>query len=236
MTSIGNTTFQRFPARSHNWATGMNNNMIKASALLPRSAKSRTTPLPASAADGDCYIVPETNVIAIWYSDQWWTITPSAGMWFYIEDANEFALMKSPQEGWITAIDLDDVPPPIERTLSFYAPGIMRRYTTLFNYVCAMEFTIPANAEGSFAKLDVPPVGGDVVFTMQTSKGAGQITFLEGETEGTFTLPNELVLHAVLNETLYARADTLTVRTGVNLFGAEGLSVSIRGKIRAMDE
>lgn len=233
--NIGGFTFLRFPARSHGWAEGMNNNAVKASALLQPAVLSRTTPLPVTASDGDCYIDPATNRICLWVAGEWYQISPRTGAWVYVKDANEYAHFNDANQ-WVTALDLDGPHAPIERTLAFYNPGLIRPNSLLFNYVAGMEFTIPQDAPGTGGTLEVPPSGGSVVFPIYTRSGnSGHITFGDGSTVGTVTFPNEVVVHPTEVENEYTPADHIHIRSPADLFGAEGLSLTIRGKIRAID-
>lgn len=236
MPAIGGFTFQSFGAGNHNWAEGMSNNMLKASTLLQPSAISRTTNLPASANNFDCYIDPSSKNIATWFNGQWYTIAPRIGAWVFVQDANEYAHFNLESQ-WVTGLDLDAVPStPIERTLAFYNPGLIRPNSILFHYVAGMEFTIPANAPGSGAILETPPIGGSIVFPILTSTGnSGNISFAAGSVNGVIYFPAEAVIHASFDDGQYTPADVFRIRSPADLLGATGLAVTIRGKIRAMD-
>lgn len=235
MPAIGGFTFQQFPARSHGYADGMNHNMIKAATLLQPSVISRTTALPVTANDHDCYIDPANGLICTWLDGEWYKISPSYGAWVHVQDAEEYAHFGK-DNLWITALDLNAVHTPIERTLAFYNPGIIRPNATLFYYVAAMEFTIPANAPGTAGLLEVAPTGGSVQFDIFTSSGvSGNIAFADGSTAGVVTFPAQVVVHPSEEDTSETMAHHLFIRAPSNTLGAEGLSITIRGEIRAID-
>ncbi|MFC3724413.1 hypothetical protein [Neoaquamicrobium sediminum] len=207
----------------------MNHNFTKLSMLLHPSVTALVTNLPASAGENECFIETSTGRIGMWSNGEWWTVDPKIGVLAYVAGLDQYWQF-SPDEEWVLAFDLNADFAPIERNLSFYAPGLVRPNAPLFAYVPTMEFTLPAGAPGSHAVLDVAPAGGNLILTF----AGGTITFLDGQTEGTFSVASDYVIHPAETEGMYAQPTVLTITSG-STFNAQGLSVSLRGKIRAID-
>lgn len=229
MPHLGSMVFSQFTRYSHNWDAGMNGNFVKLSMLLHPSVKNLVTNFPATAAENQGLIETSTGRIGMFSNGQWWTVAPKIGALVYVEDLDQYWQF-NPYNQWSMAIDLNAVYAPIERNLSFYAPGLVRPNSTLFTYIPTMEFTLPAGAPGSHATLAEPPIGGDLVILM----GGSTIVFPEGQVVGTFNVPSEMVIHPSETEGMYAQPSILTIRT-TQTRNAEGLSLSLRGKIRAID-
>lgn len=90
---IGLTGF--WTAKTAGWKVGMDDNMLRLSALVQTSVLSRTTALPASPADGAIYIVPSNaaqnaNAIAVRDNAAWSYFTPMPGTRAFVRDTNSF--------------------------------------------------------------------------------------------------------------------------------------------------
>lgn len=226
--------YNLFEALSHNWAGGMNANMLKAATTLHLSVKGIVSELPPSPAPNDTYILSGTRAINVFANGTWNTIAPVAGTLAFVEDDEAFYLYDVSLV-WMKVFSLDEpITSPVERNLSFFAPGLVRPNNLLFHYIPTMEFVLPAGAPNSFATLEVPPSGGDLVLTITALLGSGTITFEDGETDGVFSVPNDITVLPADFEELYSQPQVLRIYSSGN-HGAEGLSVSLKGQIRAID-
>lgn len=227
-------SYQMFEPQSHNWAGGMNANMLKAATSLHLSVKSIVGALPGSPDPNDTYILNTNRTINVFVNGDWQTISPVVGTLAFVQDEAAFYLYDL-SLAWFKVFSLGDpITSPVERNLSFFAPGLVRPNNLLFHYIPTMEFTLPASAPNSFATLEVPPSGGDLVLTISALLGSGTITFEDGETDGVFSVPSNIIVLPADFEELYSQPQVLRIDSSAT-FGAEGLSVSLKGQIRAID-
>lgn len=85
------------------WDTGMNENLLKMSALVNLSVLSRTTSLPGSPTDGMLFINPETapsygGQIAIRDAGAWVYLAPKEGWVVWVADEKQFVVYSD--TGW----------------------------------------------------------------------------------------------------------------------------------------
>lgn len=234
-------TFQTFPARSHAWAGGMNDNMRKAALALKPSVKARVSTYPGSPSANDTYLNTSSNVIGIWTTKNksepsdpdtwdWHEVTPVVGTILYVQNERKFYLF-SPHNTWDMIWDLDGTKPSMARTISAYVPGFVAPHGRIIVYVPTIEFHIPAGAPGSKASLEVPPTGGDLVLNMN----GGTITFANGSTTGVFSVPNPITILPSEFESLFSQPGTFTLAvSGYDTYNAMGLSVTIEGQLRSI--
>lgn len=92
------------------WGTSVSEDLRTLSVLVQARALSRSTPLPASGAAGDVYIVPaeapaNANALALWDgapgSEAWVFLTPQPGWVVWIED--EVRAVRFDEVGWVAA-------------------------------------------------------------------------------------------------------------------------------------
>lgn len=236
--------FRTFGKMSHNWGEGMNINLVKAAALLSGTVLSKTTAIPPTANENDTYIDPATRNIYYWVDAhhdgeavvpaQWWIIQPTLGLQMLVADEQKIYWFNQDNQ-WQFAFDLNATHRAVQRAHNFYNPYRIRPSSVLFHYCAGTEFVIPAGAPGSGATLDIPAAG-DMTFQIQHNNSVvGSIFFEAGETQGSVNVPNEVVVHPAIQESAFVRTHTLLVRSPANTYAAEGLAVSIMGKIRAID-
>lgn len=225
--------YHGFSPRSHNWAVGMNSNMLKAAATMHLSVKDIVAVLPAQPVANDTYILTDTNQINVYADGAWQTIVPVPGVLAFVEDEESFYLFNV-ASAWEKVFDLNAVSDPIERNLSFYAPGLVRPNSVVFHYIPTMEFKLPAGAPHSYATLEKAPSGGNLVVGISSLGGNGTITFADGSTDGVFNVAGDLVFLPADFESMFSTPQQVRMTVGSN-YGAEGLSVSLKGEIRAID-
>lgn len=239
MRHIGGVSFNRYPLRSHNWGRGMNDNLIKLAILLKPGVISKTTPIPASGDIDDCYIDPSTGRIVmrvaafndseIDYPEDWVSVAPSIGVHVYVADEEKFYVYNWNRQ-WEQTVNVNQALPSVSRELGFYVPGPIRPSATIFQYVAGIEIVFAANDHRSSALLDVPPTG-DLTFNIQTSGGNGTIFFEGGSDVGIVTFAQETEVYAAVVDSMMVRPNTISIRSPSNLKSAEGLTVTLRGKI-----
>lgn len=232
MANLGGFSFQSSFSR-HGWGDDMSRNFLKMATLFHPAVISRSTPLPTSAVDGATYIDPTTGFINVWFNGEWNTISPKEGVLIYVADEQAYVHFSHNGE-WVTAIDLNAVQPPVPRSLNVYVPGRIRPDAPVYRYVAAMEFTLPAGAPGSSARLDIAPVGANVTFNVTGGSGSGTITFADGSTVGAFDIPSEIVTLPSETQGEFAGAQAFTITAPSELHGAEGLTISLRGQVRPL--
>lgn len=246
--NIGSTQFSRIGARSNVWTRQMNDNMIRATMLFNPAVESRTDTLPESAAEGAMWIDPVNNKLSMWMDSfdenipgvtnrvaGYMQLQALPGQLVYVKDEAKYYMMN--HEGvWEFAIDIDAVHVGVEREFSFYAPYRIRPTLPVFQYVAGLEFTIEAGAPNSGAHLDVAPTGGSLVFQIiHNSTVVGSITFAAGSQTGVISFPSERIIQPSHVENMYVQANVLTINAPADTLLAEGLSLTLRGKIRAID-
>lgn len=230
MPDLGPVNFNQFTAGSHDWATGMNYNLLKAATLMKGAAISATTALPGSAAQMATYIDPATGLINVMFGGAWNTITPSDRLLFFVIDENQFRQWSDDNNSWLTLPN--SLPGAVPRELGFYAPGLVRNNAVLFRYICGQEITLPAGLAGSVARLEE---ANDVDLVLDMN--GGTITFLAGSTVGVFSFPSEVVLQPTLVESQYSTASVLTISSrDVGTILAKGLQITLRGAVRPIAE
>lgn len=245
--NIGSTsTFRTFAKRSHNWAEPMNEQIIRTATTLQASCKSKTTALPTSGVEGDIYINPSDGKINVWVDArpldlvgtmapaEWYVLAPAPGFLIFVEDELTFCVYTG--GAWVEVWDLNNTHRVVEREMTFHVPYRIREDAVLFQYCAGTEFTIPAGAAGSGASLDVAP-SAPISFSIRRNNSTiGTISFASGSTTGVVSVPSQVVVHPVAEENMYVQANTLSVVSPVSVAGAEGLSVSIKGMIRSIDQ
>lgn len=231
--------------RNHAWTRKMNKNLLRVAMSYTDSVKSMTTALPASAADGDMYIDPADGKICMWvpaFDDnigdpqpaQWWRMDPGIGRQVYVQDLNKVYLYNM-SSAWELLVDIGATHQGIEREFAFYAPGLVRPNATLFYYIAGLEFTIEAGAPHSGATLEVAPSISIVLSIQHQDTEVGTITFAGGSKNGVISFPLERVVQPSHAENQYVKANALSILSPAATNGASGLSVTLRGKIRAID-
>lgn len=88
------------------WKPGMDDNMLRLSALTSLSVLSRETVLPGAPVDGEIYIVPSTepanaNDIAIRDNGAWYYFTPTPGLIAHVQDVEVYYRWNSVTSEWI---------------------------------------------------------------------------------------------------------------------------------------
>ena len=241
MVHIGSMgSYSRFSRHSHNWDTGMNRNLIKAGTSFHLAVDSRVASLPGSPSEGDAVMLTGDGSINVFLEGEWYTMSPTIGVSCYVSSEECVYLyvpgISTPE--WQLFYDLNADHPAIERNLSFFQPGLVRPSATMFHFIPTMEFKLPAGAPNSFATLDVAPSGGNLVLTITatSSGGTGTVTFADGSTTGVFSIPSDIVVLPADFETMYSTPQELTITTPASTYNAEGLSLSLKGEIRAIDE
>lgn len=239
-----NPTLTRFAMGSHAWGRSMNVNAIRTSMLLQPAVLSRVASLPGSPAINDRYLNTTTNRLCMWIDSfydgtatepaQWVELMPTVGMLIFVEDEEKFYVWRQENE-WQVAIDLNEVHQAVEREFAFYAPGKIRPSNPVFYYIAGMELTLESGAPGSHALLDVAPSGGLTFPIYHNNTQIGSVNFGSGATEGSVSISGERVIYDAWSESQQVRAHSLRVDAPADLKGAQGLSVTLRGKIRAMD-
>ena len=245
MIDIGALTQLKFAARSHGWARAMNQNLIKQAMTFGPAVESMTTNLPASAPDGTMYIDPTSKKLCMWldaFDDQdpgvspagWYAALPSRGLLVYVRDQNKY-YMWNYSNAWELAIDVGATHRGIEREFAFYAPGLLRPSSTLFYYVAGLEFTLQAGAPNSGAHLETAPTSQLVLPIKHQGVQIGTITFATGSTSGVVAVPVTHIVQPTNVENMYQQANVLEITSPANVYGAVGLSVTLRGMLRAID-
>lgn len=237
-------SLQQFGMGSHNWGNGNNINAIKTAMMLQTGVLSRVSALPGSPSVNDRYLLTETSQICMWidgFNDgednepaQWVRMAPTVGMLLFVEDEEKFYVWRNTNV-WEEALDLNETHHAVQREIPLYAPGRIRPNNFALIYVAAMELTIEAGAPGSQAMLDVAPSGGISFVIRHNNTPVGSISFGGGSTEGSVSFPSERIIYDAWTENLQVQAHALYVVSPADLKGAEGLSLTLRGKIRAMD-
>lgn len=231
--------------RNHAWTRKMNKNLLRVAMSYTDSVKSMTTTLPASAADGDMYIDPLDGKICMWvpaFDDnigdpqpaQWWRMDPGQGRQVYVQDLNKVFLYNM-SSVWELLVDIGATHRGVEREFSFYSPGLLRPSATVFYYIAGLEFTIEAGAPNSGASLETAPSATLVLPIMHQGDAVGTITFASSSKSGVIAFPNERVVQPAHAENQYVQANALSVLSPPATYGASGLSLTLRGKIRAID-
>lgn len=236
------------PWRSHTWTRPMNQNLIRMYATYTNSALSRTTPLPSNGTEGDIRIDPATGNVCVWlnaFDDnindpqpaQWWSIPPGLGRQIYVRDENKI-YMFSDSGGWELLVDIGAEHRGIEREFAWYAPGLIRPSSVIFHYVAGSEFTVVPNGgtgRGSWAFLTVAAAAALDFPIRHNSAEIGMVHFEGGATTGSVNIYAERVIQPARAETMYMAAHVLDVLSPANTHGAQGLSVTLHGKIRPID-
>lgn len=230
MADLGEIDFLTFPPRSHDWATGMSYNLLKASTIMRCAALSATTPLPLIASANDIYINPDDGRINVWLGTGFHQITPSDMFPVFIVDENQFRQWREDDSEWVVLPN--ELAGPVPRDLSFYAPSYLRPNTQIFRYICGQEFTLPAGAIGSVARLETANS-----FDITMDMTGGTLSFAAGSTVGVFNIPSDVILQPTLVESEFSTAGAFGIRTrDTGLLDCMGLHVTIRGSIRPIAE
>ena len=243
------SALKTFSVRSHNWTRGVNENFVKMSMGMHPSVESIGA-LPSSATEGQMWINSANGKLCMWVNELndyagheddpdyespvaagWWSMLPGVGHLVYVKDQNKY-YMYNWANVWELAIDIGATHRGIEREFSFYAPGILRPNAVLFYYVAGLEFTVAAGAPHSGAKLEVP-ASSPITFTF--NRGGATVSFGAGDTSGDVNWPSEEIIQPSHVENMYVQAHALSLTAPSNLYGAQGLSLTLRGKIRPID-
>lgn len=214
------------PAGSNDWKQAMDWNLIKMSTLQQLSVASRSTPIPETAANGTVLIDPASHYLYAHYNGDWYVMAPRNGGWAWVQDEKAFVTYSVAAQDWIVVFDLDAPPVPLPRTLAFYNPGKVYPSAQLFRYMSAIEFVVPVGAPGSLAKLDVAP-SAPIVFTARgDSISDFTISFAANSTVGVVSAPNGAMIY---------EGFTFDIMSPSNVYGAEGLAVSLAGQVVLVD-
>ena len=239
-------TFQTFVKQSHAWGDLMNVQLIRTAVSLHPSVISRTGAVPGSASEGDAYLNTSDNKIYVWVDAyatdgggtiepaDWWTFTPSNGYLVYVADEQSYYVADG--GAWIFVLAVGAAHREVQRELTFYNPYRLRKNSVLFYYTAGTEFTIPAGAPGSGASLEVAPTGVMVFTILHNATPIGTITFAAASTTGVVSIASEVVVHASIDENEFTAAHSVSIVSPADTYTAEGLTVSIKGKIRSIDQ
>lgn len=242
MRHLGGVSFSRFLLRSHSWGRGMNDNLTKMAILLKGGVLSMTTPIPETGAINDSYIDPASGDIVMRvaafddgetsFAEDWVAITPDIGVHIYVADQQKFYVCNWHRD-WEETVDLADSLPSVPRELSFYVPGAIRPSAIIFQYVAGIDIVFPNDNEHSGAVLDVAP-SEPITFNINTSGGAGTITFAASSTDGVVDFASETEVYASLMDGATVTPNMLTISSPSDLKGAQGLTVTLRGVIEGV--
>lgn len=237
-------SWNQIAKRSNTWGAKMNEQIIKFGALIQGSVLSMTTPLPASPSVGDVYINPANGRVCIWVDEfndgetthpaEWYVITQTVGLVMLVRDLNKWFVYTNLDE-WQMLWDPEKSHRAIPREFSFYAPYRLRPRKTIFSYVATQEFVIEAGAPGSGAFCEIAPTATVVLTISKGGVSVGTVTFTAGATDGTVSIPSEVVVLPAVEESMYTQANVLTISSPVDTFLIEGVNVTICGEIRSID-
>lgn len=246
---LGDATLRPSSVRSHSWTRMMNENMVRASMGAHPSVEGMGE-LPASATEGQMWIDSVTKKLCMWidglddyagheadsdYEEPigpgWWAYVPTIGHFVYRKDVEQYWIFNWSGE-WELALDLNAVHRGVEREFACYIPGQIRPSAIIWHYVAGLELTVEANAPHSGAILEVPP-SQTIVFSF--NKAGATITFAAGSTDGVIYWPTEEIIQPSHTENMFVRAHELTLSSPADLHGAQGLTFTLRGKIRPID-
>jgi hypothetical protein len=242
---IGNAaSFIQVAKRSHLWGERMNWQLIRLAVLTHGAAKSKTDSVPATGAPGDVYIHPINKNIYVWVEEfddgddiipeQWYVITRALGVTMYVADEDKWYFLNQMDE-WQLKFDPSKEHRAIQREFKWYNPYLIRPNSVLFSYVATQEWVIEAGAPGSGASCEIAP-SSPVTFTIfARGPQVGTITFAAGSLDGVVNIASEVVVLPTVEENQYEKAHVFQVRSPANLYGMEGLSVTICGEIRSID-
>jgi hypothetical protein len=235
----------RMGVRSNDWARQGNTNWIKMAAMFNPSVVSKTSALPESAPEGTLYIDPADKQVCMWvdaFDDGtpgtagWYAMGPNVGAFVYVEDQNAMYAWDKNVSDWKLLVDFDAPHQYVRREFSFYVPGLVRPSATIFSYVAGMEFTLEAGAPDSGANCEIAPTSAVTFNIVKSGATIGTIAFAAGSTSGVISVPSEIVINPALpGENQYVYANVLRIYSPGNVYGMNGLNVTLRGKIRAID-
>ncbi len=232
---LGDFTMDTFGARSSGWADRMNKNLIRATVLFNASVKAIVSAEPANPGLNDNYLLSTTNQIISWVkpgadaAPEWAYVRPKLFTLVYVQNEGRFYQLA--EGGWTVALDPSAIPPTFQRELSLYAPGYIRPSSTVFLYVPAIEFTVPAGAPGSSAHLEVAAPQ-NIEFAVSGAYGGGTITFAAGSTSGVFNFPDGLSVFPLEAgvEGPFLMAHSMVIRAPQDTFDIQGLSITLLGQ------
>lgn len=243
--NIGNAgSFVQVAKRSHEWGQKMNWQLIRLAVVTHGAALSKETAVPTTGTEGDVYIHPSNGDIYVWVEEfedlldiipaQWYVIGKSQGLKMFVADEDKWYFVNQMGE-WQLLFDLNKTHRSIPREFSWYNPYLIRPSSTLFSYVATQEWVIEAGAPGSGAFCEIAPSSA-VSFTIR-ARGpvVGSIDFAAGSQDGVVNIASEVVVLPTVEENMYERAHVFTVSSPADLYGMEGLNVTICGKIRSID-
>lgn len=246
--NLGGPIPTRIGRYSNDYTRALNNNLIKMAMGFRTGVKSKTTTLPDTAVDGDMYIDPANGFISMWldtFDDNvpspapnpsgFYQIVPTFGMTAIVQDEEKMYVFGE-SGTWELLFDMAAPHVGVEREIALYAPGLLRPNNAIvYQYVAGMEFTIEAGAPNSGAHLDVAPSSNISIAITASTGSVGTLTFASGSQAGVFNIPSEVIVQPAAFENMYVQAHVLTFTGPASWAGAEGLSFTLRGKIRAID-
>lgn len=249
MKNIGSTAqFSSFSKRSHNWGDRMNDQIVKMAVALHGSCIAFVDALPAeNMQEGDTYVLTTTKRIYVWVNEilidtigpviqpaQWYEMFPAPG--FLILDRQAMIYYVFANGQWVLAWNVGAQHRVVQRELTFYNPYRVRPNSTLFLYCAGTELTLPDGVPGSGATLEVAPSGNLSLSILHNGAPIGSVFFAAGQTTGSVNVNGRRVIHPSIDDNKYVSAHTLSVVSPADTKSAEGLSMSIKGEIRSIDQ
>lgn len=184
---LGLTGF--WPLGDNTWKAANDANIRTLSALVNRSALSRTTALPGSGSIGDIYIVPSAagshaNEIAIWDgevgSEAWVYLVPNPGWHLYVEDDTENVQWDG--TSWSVFAGAGGGSNAYDLRLGFSATPASNQ--VLDTILIGRDLTLPANLAGSLGSIGTNPTAS---FVISVQDDAVEIATITIGTDGSFT-------------------------------------------------
>ena len=238
---IGDSRSQQIQAGSHDWATTMNNNLIKSAVLNNGAVLSRTKPIPDTASNGDIYINPATSEIWTFLNGVWYIISPVPNQQMYVADEDVMVIFNA---GWKILYTLSTDNPKVPRELNIFIKT---------GYPGTSVFTLAPSLEFSYVSGQVCPIiaetAGTASFQVIHTGINGQISQPAGldpkaktvgrgtlnGTTGTLTFTESGTVLSALTQGKYAQPDRLTVICTA-WSNAENVSISLYGRVRGLHD
>ena len=162
--------------RGADYKAGMDDNLLKLSALSQLVVESRTTSLPSAPSDGVIYIAPSDGRIAVRDNGAWTYISPAAGWTAFVKDTGTVARYSGSAwvaagDGSSTLIGITAASLPADFTVTSGAWRSPTSWTinrdNLSSYASGSDFTVPSGAALCRVKmLTVWTGGGFVCYAM----------------------------------------------------------------------
>lgn len=226
---IGSMDLERsWPYGDNTWKPGMDRNLQKMSAIMQGAVMSRTTPIPDTGSPGDRYINPATGDILMWDVDsddevaKWLAITPLEPTLMWVNDEDVFVTWTDIPAAWNVMFNpTSAIPSPAVRAVATFVPGEIPPVTKLWILAVRVSFNLAVDFAGSQGHAEVPPSGGDVIFSVQKNgTEVGTMTFTNGVNAATF---------ASAAGAEFVEGDLLTIVSPSAVNGVSALAVTLKG-------